>query len=175
MSISIRLICGLAALAVWGCGRSAYPTLKEGDAAPDFTLPADGGQAVRLSEFRDSQVVVLYFYPKDQTPGCTKQACGFRDGMSEYVRRGVAVFGISVDSVESHRAFKEKQHLNFTLLSDDAKKVSREYGVLNKLGFASRVTFLVGKDGRIVKIFRDFDPAANAAQVLDALPAAGAR
>lgn len=151
--------------------------LKEGDISPDFTLPADDGRQIRLSDFLGKDVVI-YFYPKDQTPGCTKEACGFRDAMTEYAKRGVTVFGVSVDAVESHQAFKAKENLNFTLLSDISKDVTRHYGVLNERGMARRVTFLVGRDGRIVKIFRDFDPAGNASQILgvlaasDTLPAA---
>lgn len=153
-----------------GCNAPEGAIVKEGELAPDFTLTADDGQPVTLSDFRGTSVVVLYFYPKDQTPGCTKQACGFRDAMADYEARGVTVLGVSVDSVASHRAFKEKENLNFTLLADPDQEVTRRYGVLNSLGLASRVTFVVGKDGRILKILRDFDPAANARQALDALP-----
>lgn len=165
----------LVLLLAASCGRAGNPAptavaLKEGDPAPDFTLPSDDGRQIKLADFRGEDVVI-YFYPKDETPGCTKEACGFRDAMAEYVKRGVAVFGVSVDPVESHQTFKEKEHLNFTLLADASKDVTRRYGVLNERGWASRVTFLVGPDGRIVTIFRDFDPAGNATQVLAALPA----
>ncbi len=162
-------VMGLAAAIIAACSGTNPQALKEGDLAPEFALMADDGSLVRLAEFQGVRPVVLYFYPKDQTPGCTKQACGFRDAMAEYARRDVAVLGISVDSVESHAEFKRKENLNFPLLSDVSKEVSRAYGVLNNLGFSSRVTFLVGKDGRIVRIFRDFDPSQNATEVLAAL------
>lgn len=164
------LLCGLMVLLLAGCGEDNMAALQEGDMAPEFALTADDGRTVRLADYRDSRAVVLYFYPKDQTPGCTREACGFRDALAEFARRGVAVLGISVDSVESHRAFKQKENLNFTLLADTGKEVTRRYGVLGGLGLASRVTFLIGQDGRISKIFRDFDPAANAQQVLASLP-----
>lgn len=163
------VVLGLGLLGM-GCNGSGEAIPKEGDLAPEFTLTADDGQSVTLADFRGRSVVVLYFYPKDQTPGCTKQACGFRDAMADYEARGIKVFGVSVDSVASHQAFKARENLNFTLLADPDKEVTRRYGVLNPLGLASRVTFVVGTDGRIRKILRDFDPATNARQVLDVLP-----
>lgn len=98
--------------------------LKEGMVAPDFTLLTDGGKQVKLSDYRGKQRVVLYFYPKDETPGCTKQACAFRDSLADYRKEKIEVLGVSVDTVEAHKAFKKNQRLNFTLLADADKKVS---------------------------------------------------
>ena len=144
----------------------AAPKLKEGDAAPEFTLTADNGAQVKLSDYKGKQPVVLYFYPKDETPGCTKQACAFRDSLADYRKAGIEVFGISVDSVEAHQAFKKNQKLNFRLLADADKRVSAAYGVLGERGYASRTTFVVGKDGQIKRVFEKVDPALNAAEVL---------
>lgn len=144
----------------------ATPKLKEGDAAPEFTLTADDGAQVKLSDYKGKQPVVLYFYPKDETPGCTKQACAFRDSLADYRKAGIEVFGISVDTVAAHQAFKKNQKLNFRLLADADKQVSAAYGVLSERGYASRTTFLVGKDGQIKRVFEKVDPALNAAEVL---------
>lgn len=140
--------------------------LKEGATAPDFTLPTDDGRQIKLSDYRGKQTVVLYFYPKDETPGCTKQACAFRDSLADYKKENIEVLGVSVDSVEAHKEFKKKQKLNFTLLADADKKVSEQYGVLSQAGYSSRTTFVIGKDGTIKKIYQKVDPALNAAEVL---------
>ena len=164
----------LAAAFVSACNRGGAqqgggdaPQVAEGAAAPDFTLPADDGRPVKLSDYRGKQPVVLYFYPKDETPGCTKQACSFRDNIAEFKKAGVEVLGVSVDDVESHRKFKEKERLNFTLLADADKAVSRRYGVLGTFGVASRTTFVVDKDGVIRKIYRNVDPVLNATETLE--------
>ncbi|NTW50549.1 MAG: thioredoxin-dependent thiol peroxidase [Chlorobiales bacterium] len=140
--------------------------LKEGDNAPDFTLPSDDGQIISLSDFKGRNVVVLYFYPKDNTPGCTTEACSFRDSFDAYKATGIVVLGVSTDDVASHKSFRQNHQLNFTLLSDDKKKVSAEYGVLGSFGFAGRVTFLIDKAGKIRKIFKDVSPDGHAAEVL---------
>jgi peroxiredoxin Q/BCP len=140
--------------------------LKEGMLAPDFTLSADDGKQIKLSKYRGKQTVVLYFYPKDETPGCTKQACAFRDSLADYRKENIEVLGVSVDTVEAHKAFKKNQRLNFTLLADADKKVSEQYGVLSERGYSTRTTFVIGKDGRIKKIYQKVDPALNAAEVL---------
>ncbi len=140
--------------------------LKEGAMAPDFTLPNDAGKPIKLSDYRGKQTVVLYFYPKDETPGCTKQACAFRDSLADYRKENIEVLGVSVDTVEAHQAFKKNQRLNFTLLADADKKVSQQYGVLSERGYATRTTFVIGKDGAIKKIYQKVDPALNAAEVL---------
>ena len=131
----------------------------EGRKAPDFTLKADNGETVKLSALK-GKTVVLYFYPKDDTPGCTKEACSFRDGFSEIQKRGAVVLGVSPDSVESHKKFKEKFHLNFPLLSDEEKKVVNAYGVWKEKALygrkymgVERTTFVIDADGKIKKIF----------------------
>jgi peroxiredoxin Q/BCP len=150
-----------------GCAAKPNDTsLKVGDVAPDFSLKADDGRTITLSECR-GKTVVLFFYPKDETPGCTKEACAFRDVYDDFKANGIEVFGISVDNVESHQAFKKKENLNFTLLADETKEVSKKYGVLGMMGFAQRVTFLIGKDGIIKKIFKDVKPEQHAKEVLD--------
>ena len=134
--------------------------VEEGDTAPDFELEADDGSIVRLSQFRGKKVI-LYFYPKDNTPGCTKEACDFRDSVSWFDDLGMVVLGVSKDSIESHRKFKDKHSLNFPLLSDANLEVHKKYGVWKEkkmygrtfLG-AERSTFLIGEDGRVEKVFR---------------------
>ncbi len=137
------------------CGGNAE-NLNENDPAPDFSLQDAYGNSYTLSEFRGSPII-LYFYPKANTSGCTKQACGIRDNREKFSSEGIHVFGISVDSKESLQDFINDHQLNFPLLSDEQKEVSTAYGVLNNLGFASRVTFIIDKDGTIAKIIRDVD------------------
>lgn len=138
--------------------------LKEGDAAPDFALKSDDGRTVKLADYKN-RTIVMYFYPKDETPGCTKEACAFRDSFAEYKKAGIEVLGVSVDSVESHKAFKKNQRLTFTLLSDESKQTSKDYGVLSAAGYSKRVTFII-KDGVIKKIYPSVSPAEHAAEVL---------
>ena len=147
-------------------GDTSVAQLEEGAAAPDFALPTDDGRTVKLSDYKGKQTVVLYFYPKDETPGCTKQACAFRDSFADFRKANVEVLGVSVDDVESHKAFKKNQRLTFTLLADDKKEVSTAYGVLTSSGYSRRVTFIIDKDGVIRKIYRNVDPALNAAETL---------
>ena len=103
--------------------------VRVGEPAPDFTLPATTGGTISLADFRGKQPVVLYFYPKDDTPGCTKEACAFRDVWSEFQRKGAAILGVSIDSLKSHEKFKNKHALPFLLLSDEGAEVARRYGV----------------------------------------------
>jgi peroxiredoxin Q/BCP len=126
-------------------------TLKKGQTAPDFGLVDQDGKPRKLAEFR-GRWTVLYFYPKDETRGCTAEACSFRDTREDFSRLDAAVVGVSVDDVASHKAFAENHGLNFPLLSDTRKEVSKLYGVLNPLGFSNRVTFLIAPDGRIADI-----------------------
>lgn len=149
--------------------------LKEGDVAPDFTAPTNGGGTVSLKEFRGKNVV-LYFYPKDNTPGCNKEACGFRDTFDAVKKKGAVVLGVSTDSVKSHDKFVEKFKLPFTLLSDEDKTIVKAYGVWGPKTFmgvkytgTSRVTFLIGPDGRIKKIWPKVKAAEHAGEVLQAL------
>lgn len=141
--------------------------LKVGDPAPDFKLPDADGKIYSLSSYRGKSPVVIYFYPKADTPGCTKQACGIRDNWKKFEEAGIPVFGISVDSQKDLVRFREKYSLNFPLLSDEKKEVTKAYGVLNLLGFASRVTFIVDKDGKIAHIIDKVDVNTHAKEVYD--------
>lgn len=142
--------------------------VEKGVPAPDFTLPSDGDGAVTLSALRGRKVV-LYFYPKDDTPGCTTQACEFRDNIFAFHRAGAEIVGISLDDVASHTAFAEKHGLPFTLLADEGGVVAREYGVLRNFGvvtLASRQTFLIAPDGRIARHYAKVDVDTHSAEVL---------
>jgi len=141
--------------------------LKVGDNAPDFKLPDADGNLYSLSSYRGKSPVVIYFYPKADTPGCTKQACGIRDEWKKFEEAGIPVLGISVDSKEDLKKFREKYSLNFPLLSDENKVVTKAYGVLNLLGFASRVTFIVNKEGKIAHIIDKVDVNSHAKEVYE--------
>jgi peroxiredoxin Q/BCP len=128
--------------------------VKVGSVAPNFTLPSQSGEMVSLEDFLGHKPVVLFFYPKDDSPGCTKQVCAFRDVYEEFGRLDAEVIGISSDSVESHRSFSAKHHLPYTLVSDEGGKVRRLYGVPNTLGlFPGRVTYVIDKEGVVRHIF----------------------
>jgi len=149
--------------------------LKAGDPAPDFTLVSDGGQEVSLSDYR-GQKVVLYFYPKDDTPGCTAEACAFRDDHSDIVAAGAAVLGVSPDTIKSHDKFKAKYNLPFALLSDPDHRVADMYGAWGEkkmFGKAYegilRSTFIVDEEGKIVKVFPKVTPKDHSREVLAAL------
>ena len=147
--------------------------VAEGKPAPDFELQSDSGDTVRLSELR-GKPVVLYFYPKDDTPGCTAQACGIRDAWSEFQRAGAEVFGISADTQASHERFKSKYSLPFTLLADPERLLAEPYGV-GREGKSSyeRSTFVIDADGDVARIMRRVNPDRHADEVLAALaPAA---
>jgi peroxiredoxin Q/BCP len=150
--------------------------IEEGKPAPDFELSSDSGEVVSLSQFRGSPVV-LYFYPRDDTPGCTAQACGIRDAWSEFDERGAVVLGVSPDSETSHVRFKEKYGLPFTLLADEDHAVSEAYGVWVEKNMAGkrymgveRSTFVIDADGNVARVMRRVKPDTHAAQVLEALP-----
>lgn len=143
--------------------------LQVGDPAPEFNLPGDDGKMHRLSDYR-GQTVVVYFYPKDDTPGCTQEACSFRDSFSEFEKLGVVVLGISYDDRESHIAFKEKHNLPFTLLSDTDKAASKAYGTKG-LFMAARKTFIVNGEGKIVKIYPEVSVSEHAETILADLAA----
>jgi peroxiredoxin Q/BCP len=151
--------------------------VEEGLPAPDFTLPSDTGDTVSLSSLK-GKPVVLYFYPKDDTPGCTAQACGIRDAWGEFERAGAVVLGVSPDGEGSHAKFKEKYDLPFTLLADTDHEVSDAYGVWGEKSYAGktymgvdRSTFVIDGDGNVAKVFRKVKPDEHADQVLDALGA----
>src|SRR5918995_6122128 len=125
-----------------------------GSVAPDFTLPSQSGEIVNLKNFVGSKPVVLFFYPKDDTPGCTKEACAFRDDYEQFGKLDAEVIGISADSVESHRSFAAKHNLPFTLVSDEGGKVRKLYGVPNTLGlFPGRVTYVIDRKGVVRHVF----------------------
>ena len=149
--------------------------LKEGEAAPDFTALTNGDEEISLSQFR-GQTVVLYFYPKDNTPGCNKEACGFRDVHTEIVAKNAIVFGVSADSVTKHEKFIEKFELPFKLIADENKDICNAYGVWGEKKFMGRTylginrqTFLIDGDGVIRKIWLKVKVAEHAKEVLDAL------
>ena len=149
--------------------------LKEGDVAPEFSATANGGGKISLAGFK-SRNVILYFYPKDDTPGCTKEACAFRDHFTDFKKKGAVVLGVSTDSVKSHDKIVEKFKLPFTLLADEDKKIVEAYGVWGEKSFMGRkylgthrVTFLIGPDGRIKKIWSQVKPDEHAGEVLDEL------
>ncbi len=157
--------------------------VKEQQTAPDFTLPAVGSEdvvkngQVHLQELR-GHPVVLYFYPKDDTPGCTKEACSFRDANREMQKRGIVVLGVSLDSVESHKEFAEKYGLSFPLLSDTDAMVSNLYGVYGEKNLygrkfmgVNRETFLIDRDGIVRKVWHKVKPDEHANEVLEAVEA----
>ncbi|MCS7006606.1 MAG: thioredoxin-dependent thiol peroxidase [Thermoleophilia bacterium] len=149
--------------------------VAEGEPAPDFTLPSDTGEPVTLSSFR-GRPVVLYFYPRDDTPGCTRQACGIRDAWAEFERRGAVVLGVSPDSPARHVRFREKHGLPFTLLSDERHEVAERYGTWvekrlygkTSMGM-ERSTFVIAPDGTVAKVLRRVKPDTHADEVLAAL------
>lgn|SRR5579875_2332827 len=161
---------------LFGFGSARAELLKAGDVAPPFSTQAvENGQTVsiRLSDFLGHKVV-LYFYPKDNTPGCTKEACAFRDGYAKLARWGIVVLGCSVDSESSHRAFQQKYKLPFPLLLDPGKSIAKAYGADNGipiLGLDKRVTYVIGADGRILKVYPNVDPAIHADQIIQDLGA----
>jgi thioredoxin-dependent peroxiredoxin len=149
--------------------------IEQGQPAPDFELPDQDGRAVKLSDFR-GQSVVVYFYPKAATPGCTTQACGVRDHQADYAKAGAVVLGISPDSVAKVKEFHEKEALNFPLLADEGHAVADSYGVwMEKSMYGrtymgnERTTFIVGSDGKVAQVLRKVKPAEHDALVLSAL------
>ena len=144
--------------------------LQEGAKAPAIEAQDQHGKTVRLADFAGKSNVVLYFYPKDDTPGCTKEACSLRDGHGALLGAGAVVLGVSADDVKSHKAFADKFHLPFSLLADPDKKIITDYGVKMPLvGIAKRVTFVIDKAGVIRRIFSDVNTAQHDRQVMDAL------
>lgn len=148
-------------------------SLQVGQLAPDFTLPASNGEMVSLSDFR-GQHVVLYFYPKDMTPGCTTEACDFRDHYEKFAESNTVILGVSTDSVERHQKFIEKYHLPFLLLSDEEHKVAEMYGVWKlKKNFGKeymgieRSTFVIDRDGRLVKEWRGVKVKGHVEEALE--------
>lgn len=164
-SLCLALVLGMSFFA------QAADLPKVGTPAPDFSLVSNEGTAVQLSKLR-GQWVVLYFYPKDMTPGCSLEARNFAKDHAEYAKRKAVVLGVSVDSVASHQKFCQKENLNFKLLADTEKKVSAAYGSLNNLVVAklsARHTFLIDPKGTIAAVFSDVKPAAHSQEVLATL------
>jgi peroxiredoxin Q/BCP len=150
--------------------------IQEGKPAPDFELKSDTGDAVKLSDFR-GRPVVLYFYPKDDTPGCTAEACEFRDAYDVYRERSAEILGVSPDDEASHAKFKSKHELPFTLLADPDHAVAEKYGVWGERKFAgktymgiNRSTFVIDSEGNVARAMLGIKPAGHAEAVLDALP-----
>jgi thioredoxin-dependent peroxiredoxin len=152
--------------------------VEQGKPAPDFELTSDAGEEVRLSSFR-GKPVVLYFYPRDDTPGCTAQACGIRDAYGEFERAGAVVLGVSPDSEASHGKFRSKYDLPFTLLADPEHEVAEQYGVwVEKKNYGKtsmgieRSTFVIDADGNVARVMRRVNPKSHADDVLAALGSA---
>ena len=146
--------------------------LKENTQSPDISLPDETGVIHTLSQYAGRNII-LYFYPKDDTPGCTIEACNFRDDYSAYENSQVVILGVSPDSPKSHARFKAKYHLPFSLLSDEEHKVLEMYGVWGKKKMFGkeyhgvlRTTYLIGKDGKIIKVFKNVKPAGHSAEIL---------
>ena len=151
--------------------------VQEGEAAPEFELTTDTGERVKLSDFRGSPVV-LYFYPKDDTPGCTKQACGIRDAYDAFRDAGAVVLGVSPDDAASHTKFKNKFELPFTLLADTDHAIAEDFDVWKERSMygkkfmgIERSTFVIDRDGNVARAFRKVNPEAHAGLVLEALSA----
>lgn len=165
----------LFGVAMIGFGSARAAELAIGDPAPDFALLDQHGEMHGLEQYR-GRWLVLYFYPKDDTPGCTTEACEFRDDIHILERMGVSVVGVSLDDVDSHQEFAEKYHLPFTLLSDADGEVARRYGALTSLGFirfAKRHTFIIDPAGRIARIYRSVSPRRHSDEVIADLKALG--
>ena len=163
---------GILLSLVGACGPIARPDggkglLPVGAMAPEVVGETPSGSLARLSAARGHPSVV-YFYPKDETPGCTKEACAFRDAFARFEAQHVTIFGVSRDSAESHREFRTQHALPFPLVSDEEGDVALSYGVPSTLSMTSRVTFLVGPDGRVVRVWPDVDPGVHANEVLAA-------
>ena len=141
-----------------------------GDTAPDFEGQTSDDTLVRLGDYLGKRNVVLYFYPKDDTKGCTIEACGFRDKLQSIAALWTEVVGVSVDTVESHKKFAEKNSLNFPLISDHDKKISKTYGVLSEDGSrAERMTFIIDREGKVAKIFTNVDITKHTHEIIAAL------
>jgi peroxiredoxin Q/BCP len=159
-----RVLSGFAALLLMvTCASLAKVTV--GQKAPDFSLVDESGTTRTLSDMHGKKIV-LYFYPKDGTPGCTEQACSLRDGYSVLKRAGIEIWGISYDSPAKHKEFKDKHHLPFTLLSDEHKEVAALYNAKGWFGLPKRVTYLINEQGIIIKALEDIDVSGHADQIM---------
>ncbi len=178
MSRKHILVVALVGLAALGCyalvaaprrpdGGSGLLTI--GTAAPDFAARDASGRRFTLASLH-GKAAVVFFYPKDGTPGCTKEACAFRDNFNEYERRGATLIGVSSDSEASHENFRADHKLPFPLASDESGSIANAYGVKRFAGLTARVTFVIGHDGKVLKVFPDVDPGIHAQEVFAVLP-----
>lgn len=157
----------LSLLMLWGLGQDDIP--KVGERAPDFEAQATGNKTIRLSDLR-GHWVVLYFYPKSFTPGCTTEACTLRDAYGKIQSQGAVILGVSLDNIETQERFKKEYNLPFDLISDHDKKIAKAYGVLGVGGlYAKRVTFLIDPEGRVAHVFEKVDPARHDREVYETL------
>jgi peroxiredoxin Q/BCP len=163
LALALAVACGAVQRPDGGSG-----LLPVGAPAPDLTGTTRAGEQLRLSGVR-GHAAVVYFYPMDSTPGCTREACAFRDVFERYSALGVTIFGVSQDSAHSHRRFSEREQLPFPLVADVDGSVTRAYGVPSRIGLSSRVTFLVDASGRVARVWPDVDPGVHANQVLSAI------
>ena len=150
--------------------------LKVGDKAPQFNLPASNGKTISLNDYQGKKNVIIYFYPKDDTPGCTVEACGFCDSIKMIEKQDAVVLGVSADNVSSHEKFIKKFNLPFALLSDEAKKMCQDYGVIGEKSMYGRkylgifrTTFIINKEGKIAEIFENVKPQGHTEEVLSLL------
>lgn len=160
-----------APLLVTGCGAQQRPDggeglLPAGSSAPDLSALDQHGAAHRLSDERGHPVIV-YFYPKDGTPGCTTEACAFRDAWDRFKQAGVQIFGVSTDDVDSHASFAKEEKIPFPILADPGGAWTKAFGVSTTLGMASRVSFLIDPEGKVAKVYPDVDPGVHANEVLN--------
>ncbi len=156
---------GMGLMAMLGLASAAE--VKQGTKAPTFEAMDQHGTLIRLADFQGKSAVVLYFYPKDDTPGCTAQACSLRDGFAAIKAAGAVVLGVSADTSQSHKAFAEKFHLPFSILADPDKRIIEAYGVkMPVIGFAKRITFLIDKQGIVRKVITDTRTKDHDQQVL---------
>ncbi len=144
--------------------------VKVGEQAPDFDGPTSDGSRLGLKDFVGKKNIVLYFYPKDDTPGCTREACSFRDNLQSVRKLGAEILGVSLDSIQSHDRFTKKYELPFPLISDKEKRIAKAYGVLKDAGLSTnRVTFIIDKNGKVAKIFPKVDVSKHTEEVVAAL------
>lgn len=167
--IALGLVAVAAAWASYYLWQNIMPRIQVGDRAPDFTAIAQDGRQIRLADYVGKQTVVVYFYPKDNTPGCTVQACSFRDAYEEFVAAGAVVIGVSSDSAESHCGFAEKHHLPFVLVSDQDQSLRKTFGVPKTLAFIpGRVTYVIDREGVVRHIFNSqFNAPRHVAESLE--------
>jgi len=164
--MSLLSVIVVSFIIIQSCGGNS-DNLSVGNSAPGFTLEDSEGNTYSLLDYKGKNPVIIYFYPKANTPGCTKQACGIRDSFSKFKENDIIIFGISVDSKTSIKEFIKDYNLNFPLLSDEKKEVSKAYGVLNTIGLDSRITFIIDKQGKIANILKDVDVETHADEVFN--------